>query len=196
VPRKKTKPELSIRERVFVSAIASDPSKPTGTIYVITNRLDGKTYVGQTIIPFKSRLRDHVRKNRSLLGRAINKHGMDNFETSFSEVPYCFMDRLETNLIRLYDSLFPNGYNLDSGGSNHKQLNESTKSKISEAVRKRFSDPLEREIQSNRFKGENSSTYGKPRSDETKRKIADTLSGRHLSMEHRKHLSESKKRYA
>jgi group I intron endonuclease len=163
-----------------------------GTVYIIQNKLDGKAYVGQTTIPFKSRLSNHVQKNKSLVGRAINKHGIENFDISLSDVPYIFLDNLEVNLIKLYGGLFPNGYNLDIGGSNHKKLEDSTREKISAAAKLQWSDPVARAKQSARFKGKNSPFYGKPRSKDIGRKISAGLIGKALSEDHKAKLSAAK----
>lgn len=49
-----------------------------GVIYKVTNRLDGKIYIGQTRVSVKKRFKEHARAD-SLLGKAIRKDGIENF---------------------------------------------------------------------------------------------------------------------
>ena len=51
------------------------------TIYIITNKLDGMRYIGQTI-NYEARKAAHRnnKKDKTRLHRAIRKHGWENFE--------------------------------------------------------------------------------------------------------------------
>jgi group I intron endonuclease len=106
-----------------------------GIVYVVENRINKKIYVGQTVLPFKRRFSHHVCMKNSLLGKAINKYGIGNFVISLNEVPEWMMDNLERNLIVIYDSVSPCGYNLDSGGNLNKHHCDSTKRKLSDINR-------------------------------------------------------------
>lgn len=51
------------------------------SIYKITNKLNGKIYIGQSINPFK-RFKQHCYNTqiyKSLINEAINKYGKENF---------------------------------------------------------------------------------------------------------------------
>jgi group I intron endonuclease len=102
-----------------------------GTIYILKNKLDGKCYIGQTIQKVYNRLRDH-RKAKSYIGNALRMYGEENFERIIIEnVPDDELDELEKKKIIEYNSLVPNGYNLDSGGNLNKHHHEETKKKMS-----------------------------------------------------------------
>jgi hypothetical protein len=64
--------------------------KRFGSVYVITNLINGKQYVGQTIQSVAKRFKQHSSDNRS--GRhmhaSIKFHGEENF--SIEEVVTCF----------------------------------------------------------------------------------------------------------
>ena len=99
-------------------------------VYVIQNKKNGKCYIGQTGKPFKWRLSGHI-YSRSLIGNAIRKYGLPNFSIFLNEVPEQFLDNLECNLIQIYNSLAPKGYNLESGGNKNKHFSEELLLKMS-----------------------------------------------------------------
>lgn len=87
-------------------------------IYKIVNALDGRMYIGQSVNP-AYRAKRHFWKNNGCvkLGRAIEKHGRDQF--IFSVLCWC-SDKAEANeveelLIALGDTR-TNGYNITPGG--------------------------------------------------------------------------------
>lgn len=112
-------------------------------IYKITNKINGKVYIGQTMFKISERMKQHIyaalrRNTKSILYSAIQKYGPENFTieeidgaNSLSELNY-----LETHYIYKFNSLVPNGYNLSSGGGN-KKTHELTKEKISKALKGR-----------------------------------------------------------
>lgn len=102
-------------------------------IYKITNTINNKVYIGQTIRSLSDRWKQHCRqKNESLICRSIQKYGKENFTieeidgaNSQSELNY-----LEEHHIYMNNSMSPIGYNLMTGG-NHSTFSEETKSKMS-----------------------------------------------------------------
>lgn len=107
-----------------------------GCIYKITNKIDGKIYIGQTLNkdPWK-RIKKHliIRKIRpSYISKAINHHGKENFtfEIICSAFDQSGLNDLEQHFISYYNSLAPNGYNFASGGKAMGHLHEETKKKI------------------------------------------------------------------
>ena len=93
-----------------------------GYIYKITNTLNDKVYIGQTIKTVQKRFTQH--KNNSnkeyfsqiVLYKAFNKYGIENFVCEeIEEVPNDKLDEREKYWIEYYDSYF-NGYNSTLGG--------------------------------------------------------------------------------
>lgn len=105
--------------------------KYIGYIYKITNTVNNKCYVGQTIKSIESRFKEHVRRalkhsdNKSHLGAAIRHYGEDAFiiEEVFKVVAYSLetrfilLDTMECFYIRKFNSRDLNlGYNIQPGG--------------------------------------------------------------------------------
>lgn len=92
-------------------------------IYKATNKINGKSYIGQTI-DFEHRKHTHIHRRdgycdpNSIFHMALDKYGEDAFEWEIiAEVPgKQFADAAEKELIRKYNTYKPNGYNLTKGG--------------------------------------------------------------------------------
>jgi len=132
-----------------------------GFIYKITNTVSKKCYIGETIQDPEKRWKDHknaIKRDGGCraLKNAIKKYGINNFK--FEVLIICFdEDRLEyeKEYIKKYNSLFPNGYNILEGGQEGVlglKHTDETKRKISEFVKKRFTNPVERQKARDRFK--------------------------------------------
>ena len=85
-------------------------------IYLITNNVNGKKYVGQSrnLIKRWNQHKTESRKDRPrlIVDKAIKKYGIDNFSFEILfECPLDMLDDWETDMIRLYDSMRPRGYN-------------------------------------------------------------------------------------
>lgn len=83
-------------------------------IYKITNKINGKVYIGQTIRSLKKRFNEHCNNKKSTISKAIQKYGKENFTieeidgaNNQSELNY-----KEWLLIYKFNSLTPNGYNI------------------------------------------------------------------------------------
>lgn len=89
-------------------------------VYLVTNKISGKQYVGQTIRSLEERWRDHCRvKDENYFHRAIHKYGAENFsleilDTATTEAE---LDEKEIYWIAKLNTLFPRGYNLKEGGN-------------------------------------------------------------------------------
>lgn len=101
----------------------------TGTIYIATNLLNGKQYVGQTI-DFKQRLLWHLHNSKYHFGRAIRKYGKDSFTFEQLEYPAEELNQQEKYWIAQLNTFSPGGYNHTTGGDCFK-MSEATKEKIS-----------------------------------------------------------------
>lgn len=93
-----------------------------GYIYKITNTLNNKSYIGQTIKTVEKRFQQH--KNNSnkdyfsqiVLYKAFNKYGIENFKCeTIEEVSNEFLDDREKYWIEYYNTYF-DGYNSTIGG--------------------------------------------------------------------------------
>lgn len=112
-------------------------------IYKITNKINNKIYIGQTI-EYEERVRHHkqtaFRKNSKERNRplykAIRKYGLESFSFEIIDTAQSLeeLNEKEIYYIAFYDSCVDNGkgYNLDKGGKNGRK-SENTKRKIGEA---------------------------------------------------------------
>jgi group I intron endonuclease len=103
-------------------------------IYKITNKINLKSYVGQTINNLEHRWYYHVKsKNCKALHAAIEKYGKENFllEILLECTSRKELDLKETELIKKHNTMSPNGYNLRPGGNTSTHSAE-TRRKISE----------------------------------------------------------------
>jgi len=87
-------------------------------IYKITNKVNGKMYIGETNRTIEIRWRQHKSRAKDpqyteYLYQAMRKYGIENFTIECLE-QCCPEERFhkETNYIILYNTLAPNGYNL------------------------------------------------------------------------------------
>jgi predicted GIY-YIG superfamily endonuclease len=93
--------------------------KPFGTIYIIRNKENGKTYVGQTVQPVSKRWKTHKKGIFNTLISKVLRNNLESFE--FIEFLTCFskeeLNFFEKHFIKEFNSISPNGYNLTTGGN-------------------------------------------------------------------------------
>lgn len=93
-----------------------------GFIYKITNKVNGKVYIGQTHFTVEYRFRQHLKNfniehRQQPLYKAFAKYGIDNFTVeTLEEVEHSKLNEREMYWIAYYDS-FRNGYNANLGGN-------------------------------------------------------------------------------
>ena len=82
-------------------------------IYKITNKLNGKVYIGQSR-DIDARWRQHINaKDNYAIHNAIKKYGKENFKFEvLLECPIDMLNVWERDMIALYDCISPNGYNI------------------------------------------------------------------------------------
>ena len=94
-----------------------------GFIYKITNKVNGKSYIGQTRYTVEFRWRQHQhKKDNCYFHNAIHKYGVENFIVETIEE--CNVEDLNSReifYIAKYDT-FNNGYNLTIGGDGNRRL--------------------------------------------------------------------------
>ena len=97
-------------------------------IYKITNKLNGKSYIGQSN-DINRRFSEHKNKTDLAIDKAIHKYGSDNF--SFEVIEECNLsdlDEREQYWIAYYNTYQGFGYNCSIGGSDSRcEANGRTK---------------------------------------------------------------------
>ena len=175
-------------------------------IYKITNKLNGKVYIGQSR-DIDARWRQHINaKDNFAIHNAIKKYGKENFKFEvLLECPAEMLNVWERDMIALYDCMSPYGYNLTEGGEGCKcseetrlklsntrkgiPRSEETKIKISNAQK---GIPLSEETRLKMSEAKKGVKRG-PHSEEHKRKISESNKGKRRSEETRRKISETKK---
>ena len=144
-----------------------------GTIYLVTNTLNGKQYVGQTIVA------GNKVGHGKLMTRAYKKHGKDSFEYMLvcngieNRNTLNFMEKF---WIKVMDSRIPNGYNIEHGGSKVEKIADET-----------------RAILSAKSKG-NQRRLGSKHTDATRALMS--AQRKNMSAQTRQRLSESRKKWS
>jgi len=160
-----------------------------GIIYKVTNSINGKVYIGQTVKNIGQRRRDHLFRakkgdERTAFQIALLESGKDNFNWEQIDTAETKeeLDEKEKKWIEHYKSNNPlYGYNLQSGGKIKYKNNNETRSKMS-----------------NSQKG-NKNFLGKYHSIETRQRMSNShkgnknMLGKHLSIETRQKMSNSQK---
>lgn len=171
-----------------------------GIIYKITNKINGKVYIGQTIrkYGFKQRYSYDLAKNTKNLHlkSSIEKYGIENFDIDEEfDIAYSKeeLDSKEKYWISYYKSNNTNfGYNLQDGGSNGKPTQEvrkqMSKNNPKYMLGKHHTEETKKKIGA-RLKGRTLT----PMKEETKLKISKTLTGRKLPMETKIKIKKSRK---
>lgn len=93
-------------------------------IYIYTNKINNKKYVGQSR-NLEKRIYEHERRAfkeeddeyNSLIHKAFRKYGLKNFLIEVFLIEEEFLNIRETELIKELNSVSPNGYNITFGGN-------------------------------------------------------------------------------
>lgn len=158
-----------------------------GSIYVITNNINQKQYVGMTTKTLNQRLHEHVKassclKNSMLICRAIYKYGKENFSIDLLEscADMKNLPDLERKWIqdmKTYVHEHPeHGYNVTLGGEGQLGLKHTQKTK--EKIKLAMTGHL------NPF-------YGKKHSPQVIELIKEKNTGRKFTIEQREKLSKA-----
>ena len=130
-------------------------------IYKITNNINNKVYIGQSVDPNK-RFQSHISRSKnpvedrdgSALHWAMHKYGIDNFTMEILGW-YEDYNEKEKEFIKKYNSISPNGYNILKGGEepphrygeNH-PLNKYSQELVDKIIEDlRFSNLSQKEIE-------------------------------------------------
>ena len=164
-------------------------------IYRITNKINGKTYIGQH--KYK-KLNDNYMGSGKLIKLAKNKYGKENFKKEILEFNIPDID-LANDWEQMY-ILFERSkgkaeYNIANGGNGGYigPVSEETRQKLSKALKgKHRSEETKRKISESK-KGKQTWNKGKHLSGETRKKISEANKGREFSEDHKRRLSEARK---
>ena len=101
-----------------------------GYIYLMTNKVNGKVYVGQTTTTIEHRMGQHFsndkRSTTHVVKNAIRKYGKDAFEVSElfrtdaktkNELVSILNEKEKEYILQYHSLVSENGYNVDKGGS-------------------------------------------------------------------------------
>ena len=160
-----------------------------GYIYLVTDTTNGMQYVGQHHYNKEGELDPNYHGSGIIISKIYKKRPEtlkeEYIKTCYSEEE---MNSDEQYYIEVFDTLWPNGYNLTEGGEGCAAC-EETRKKISESNKGKTLSEEHRRKLSEAKKGRPSPMLGKKHSEETKRK----MKGKKLSEEHRRKLSEAHK---
>lgn len=140
-------------------------------IYKITNKINGKLYIGLTSVSLRERWTNHksncrnAAKYTSALYCAMRKYGAENFIIEIIDTAQTIeeLNIKEKTYIKALNTLSPGGYNLDEGGGSQNCHPET---------RKKISAKLKGRAIKNRMNG---APKGRPVSDERKAQISKTM---------------------
>jgi group I intron endonuclease len=137
-----------------------------GYIYKITNKFNGKIYIGKRA---RKKFEEGYWGSGTLITKAINKYGKDNFTREVLE--WCETKELlcsrEQFYIIEYNCRVPNGYNIAPGGEG---------GGIKGPEHPNYGKPMTEERKqhlSNLMSGEKNPMYGKHHTEESKKKISE-----------------------
>lgn len=136
--------------------------KTKGIIYMLTNQINDKKYIGQTV-NLERRIKEHRENNRQVVEKAIDQHGWNNFELTILEkdIDSGKLNEKEKKYINQYDTFESQDYNLTEGGE-HYELTPDIRKKISAAHKDKNYD----------YSGAKNPFYGGRHTQESKRKMS------------------------
>ena len=156
-----------------------------GYIYLTTDTTNGMQYVGQHHYNKEGELDPNYHGSGIIISR-IYKERPETLKEEYLKTCYSDseMNDDEKYYIKLYDTLWPNGYNLSEGGDGGVPC-EETRRKISNSLKGLFS-------------GEKHPMFGKHQSEESRRKMSSSHKGLQTGEKHpffgKHHSEESKKK--
>lgn len=124
-------------------------SEVIGRVYLITNIVNGKQYIGQTKKPIQQRWKGHLNYARKgslyALHNALRKYGTDNFTVvCVEEILGSHADLMAAEIrhIAQYGCRVPNGYNMTKGGDGIDLSLPSARERHAVGVAKRSENPV------------------------------------------------------
>lgn len=154
-------------------------------IYKITNKINGKIYIGQTVGTVQNRFNEHCRSSKcsTPIDKAIKKYGKYNFSVEILEETDNIdtLNELEIKYIAEYNSTDMSiGYNLCKGGMGTVGYHHRPDS-CAKMTQSRIGI----------FAGEKNPFYGKHHTEEQRAKWSAERKGRHLTDEWKANVGKS-----
>lgn len=146
-------------------------------VYLITNTINGKKYVGKTTLSIEDRFKRHQyvsKRDSTYLYAAMRKYGVENFTISLLEEVHDASILSSKEMIWI-SNINPE-YNMTKGGDG----GDTSSSKRYKEYMKSHSEKMS---------GANNPFYGKKHNDETKRKISEKKTGTILTEETKQKIS-------
>jgi group I intron endonuclease len=158
-------------------------------VYKVTNKINGKSYIGQTTKSLKIRKRNHLwcalnERNNYCFYNAIRKYGSESFDWEIMAEGICSqetLNELEKHFICLYNT-YHDGYNSTLGGGTSIGFRHSEKTKKKMSI-----------MRKGKLAGKKHPFYGKKFTEEHRKKLSETHKGKKLSVETRKKMSKFQK---
>ena len=111
-------------------------------IYKLTNKINGKIYIGKTTTSFLQRIKEHLRHSEQVIDNALKKYSINNFNLEVFElnIDNNILLFLESSLIYELNSI-NNGYNicLFSSSNINTPMKQETKDKLSKILKEKYS---------------------------------------------------------
>ena len=125
-----------------------------GVVYQVRNKINGKCYIGKTMLSMEKRRKDHetdaAKDNGFVFHRALRKYGFDAFEWKvlMTEDNEDDLNESEIVCIKGFKTKVPNGYNVADGGNGGSTLLEGhhtpeTIAKMSDVAKARTKNPMQ-----------------------------------------------------
>lgn len=153
-------------------------------IYLITNNINGKTYIGQRHLrKYKTKdvtpLTDGYMGSGKRIVNAENKYGVDNFTKEILATCHLseIINILEIEYIRLYKAIGKAEYNIAEGGNTNsiKYLSDEEKLELRKKLKEKLNSPEIKKKLSESHKGKVSWNKGIPMSCGAKQKLKESL---------------------
>ncbi|MHA2399010.1 MAG: hypothetical protein ACXADU_08990 [Promethearchaeota archaeon] len=197
-----------------------EEKKPFGYIYIATNDVNGKVYIGQTgtdrwgehKVPIEERWKEEVGEayskerrgeERRYIENAIIKHGSENFNLREQDIASNQedLDAKEAYWIKEYDSMKPEkGYNIKDGGRGGR-LNDAAKEKLSKIgteIWNKDSEYKEKQLKARKELAQNQEFIEKmtevnqeiARNQETQKKMSESISKKWEEQQYQENVSK------
>lgn len=160
-----------------------------GYIYITTNIINGMQYVGQSIQQKAYKKKNYLGSGTYLMN-VIKKHGRENFKREILiDNIECIaaLNIYEYIFIKKYNTLKPNGYNIEAFGRSCGHRQKETLDKISKANKGRVHSWETRQLISDNRKGKNEGAnnhfYGKSHTIEARLRISETHKNKKISQD-------------